>query len=123
MDLLGERKNADPAQYARDHKGSPFYVLGYAAFASHDYPSASLYFDAAVAADLTYHPGNHNTSALRFMQLLTTQGEPLLARDIIQIMIVSMESLLNDYNGRSGAEPITLDALRMRFKLNASRAN
>jgi hypothetical protein len=90
-------------------------VLGYAAFASHDYPSASLYFDASVAADLSYHRGNHNTSALRFMQLLTTQDEPLLARDIIAAMIVSTEKLLNDYNSRPGAQPITLDELRTRF--------
>lgn len=115
LDFLAERKSANAVQYAADHKGSPFYVLGYAAFASHDYPSASLYFDAAVAADLKYHAGNHDTSALRFMQLLTNTGEPLLARDIIAAMIRRMERLLDDYNIRLGAEPITLEELRIRF--------
>jgi hypothetical protein len=115
LDLLARRKAANSAQYTADHKGSPFYVLGYAAFASHDYPSASLYFDAAVAADLNYHPGNHNTSALRFMQLLTTEAEPLLARDSVVAMIVSMEKLLDDYRNRPGGQPITLDQLRTRF--------
>jgi hypothetical protein len=121
LDLLAKRKNTDPAQYSADHKGSPFYVLGYAAFASHDYPSASLYFDAAVAADLSYHRGNHNTSALRFMQLLTTQGEPLLARDIIAAMIVSTEKLLNDYNSRPGAQPITLGELEAYFRCSGGK--
>jgi len=115
LDFLAERKAANSAQYTADHKGSPFYVLGYAAFASHDYPSASLYFDAAVAADLNYHRGNHNTAALRFMQLLTTEGEPLLARNIIAATIVSMEKLLDDYKNRRDAHLITLGELRTRF--------
>jgi hypothetical protein len=115
LGFLEKRKGADPAQYKADHKGSPFYVLGYAAFASHDYPSASLYFDAAVAADLTYHRGNHDTAALRFMQLLTAEGDPLLARDIIAQTIVSMSNLLDDYNNRFDAKPISLEALRTRF--------
>jgi hypothetical protein len=115
LDFLALRKAENPAQYAADHKGSPFYVLGYAAFASHDYPSASLYFDAAVAADLNFHRGNHDTAALRFMQLLTTPNEPLLARDIIAPTIASMEQLLDDYKNRPGAKPITLVDLRARF--------
>jgi hypothetical protein len=65
--------------------------------------------------DLKYHAGNHDTSALRFMQLLTNTGEPLLARDIIAAMIGRMERLLDDYNIRPGAEPITLEELRIRF--------
>jgi hypothetical protein len=56
--LADRRQEAGDAQYTADHKGTPSYILGYAAFASHDYPSASLYFDAAVAADLTYHAGS-----------------------------------------------------------------
>lgn len=48
LQFLADRKQqAGHAQYRADHKGTPFYVLGYAAFASHDYPSTSLYFDAA----------------------------------------------------------------------------
>jgi hypothetical protein len=115
LELLSNRKQANPVQYSADHKGTPFYVLGYAAFASHDYPSASLYFDAAVAADLRYHTGNLNTSALRFMQLLHTQGEPLLARDIIAKTEASAEQLLDDYRRRGAMHNIRLDELRTRF--------
>lgn len=115
LDFLEARRSQDAAQYEMDHKGSPFYVLGYAAFASHDYPSASLYFDAAAAADLVYHQGDHNTAALRFMQLLTDEGEPLLAREIIADTRNIMEELLEDYRQRPGSKPITLDQLRARF--------
>jgi hypothetical protein len=115
LELLSKRKKENASQYSLDHKGSPFYVLGYAAFASHDYPSASLYFDAAVAADLRYHKGDMNKPALRFMQLLHTNGEDLLARDIIALTAASAEQLLNDYRARPDAQAITLDELRDRF--------
>ncbi|MGA2795689.1 MAG: hypothetical protein ABSE69_19665, partial [Roseiarcus sp.] len=102
-------------RYATEHKGTPFYIMGYAAFASHDYPSASLYFDAAVEADLKYHAGNHNTAALRFIQLLQTASEPLLAQGIIDEIVSSAQTLLTDYGSRALAQPITLDEVRSRF--------
>jgi hypothetical protein len=43
LELLESFRSSAPTQYANVHKGSPFYVLGYAAFASHDYPAASLF--------------------------------------------------------------------------------
>jgi hypothetical protein len=115
LELLSKRKRENPTQYSVDHKGWPFYVLGYAAFASHDYPSASLYFDAAVAADLRFHPGDLNKPSMRFMQLLHTEGEDLLARDIIAQTEKSAEEFLKDYCGRPDAQGITLDNLRDRF--------
>jgi hypothetical protein len=120
LELLSKRKRENPAQYSLDHKGSPFYVLGYAAFASHDYPSASLYFDAAVAADLRYHHGDLDKPSMRFMQLLHTEGEDLLARDIIAQTVNSAEQLLKDYCGRPNAQAITLDDLRARFLHHAT---
>src|SRR3954451_15485794 len=42
--LLFERYRSAAADFDVQHKGSPFYVLGYAAYASHDYPAASLLF-------------------------------------------------------------------------------
>jgi hypothetical protein len=71
-----------------------------------------------VAADLTYHAGNLNTSALRFMQLLHTPGENLLARDIIAMTEVSTERLLDDYRTRPGMQNISLNDLRNRFFQN-----
>jgi hypothetical protein len=49
------------------------------------------------------------------MQLLTTEDEPLLAREFIADTIVTMKTLLDDYKKRVGAQPITLDELRTRF--------
>ena len=52
LDLLRHFRNSAPPNYEREHKGVPFYIMGYAAFASHDYSAASVYFDAAVAERL-----------------------------------------------------------------------
>src|ERR1700686_4318628 len=49
IQFLNGLKEFAPPDYQAAHKGTPFYVMGYAAFASHDYPTASLFFDAAVA--------------------------------------------------------------------------
>jgi hypothetical protein len=66
--LAARRNCVGDQQYRQDHKGTPFYILGYSAFACHDYTSASLYFDAAAEADLRLaancgglmkSPGNH----------------------------------------------------------------
>ena len=35
LDLLSQHRNSDRPNYDRDHKGVPFYIMGYAAFASH----------------------------------------------------------------------------------------
>jgi hypothetical protein len=37
LDLLRHFRNSAPRNYEREHKGVPFYIMGYAAFASHDY--------------------------------------------------------------------------------------
>ncbi|MBK8008528.1 MAG: hypothetical protein IPK23_08895 [Rhizobiales bacterium] len=117
LKVLSERKKASPNEYKKDHKGTPFYVLGYAAFSSHDYSSASLYFDAAVEADLTYHGGKLNTPALRFIQLLPDDSNPVLASGIISKITSTVEQLVQDYNSRAGSVSLTLDELRSRFFL------
>lgn len=103
------------SQYSAEHKGTPFYIMGYAAFASHDYPSASLYFDAAAEADLKYHQGNLDTASLRFIQLSQSPSQPLLAQDIISQLVDTTQQLLDDYRTRPLAQAITLDELRARF--------
>jgi hypothetical protein len=113
--LLGGVKQLSPQQYQAAHKGTPFYIMGFAAFASHDYPSASLFFDAAVAADLRYHKGKLDSPALQFIQLLADKAQPVLAHHIVDQISASMEQFLDDYRSRTGAKTITLDELRSRF--------
>jgi hypothetical protein len=114
LDLLEDFRTNSPAVFPSEHKGSPFYVMGYAAFASHDYPMASLLFDAAVAQDIRRFGATADKPALLFIRLEDKQ-QHVLASQIIKEIIIDVEELLNDYNVRTGANPITLDELRTHF--------
>ncbi len=113
--LTVRRASVGDQIYRQDHKGTPFYILGYLAFACHDYTSASLYFDAAAEADLRYHAGNLDTPALRFIKILHTANEDLLARDIIAQIEAQTQTLLTEYHNRDLHQPISLSDLRARF--------
>ena len=113
--LAARRNSVGDQQYRQDHKGTPFYILGYSAFACHDYTSASLYFDAAAEADLRYHNGNLDTPALRFIQILHAENEDLLASGIIAQIEAQTQALLNEYHTRYLHQAISLSNLRARF--------
>jgi hypothetical protein len=115
LHLLESYRTANPAAYPNEHKGSPFYVMGYAAFASHDYPSASLFFDAAVAEDIRRYGNAANKPALEFMQLEDTQQQPVLASQIIGVITAAVQRLIDSYNSKSGARQITMNELRTLF--------
>jgi hypothetical protein len=113
--LAARRASVGDQIYRQDHKGTPFYILGYSAFACHDYTSASLYFDAAAEADLRYHAGNLDTPALRFIQILHAAHEDLLASEIIAQIEARTQTLLTEYHNRNLHQPISLSDLRSRF--------
>ena len=112
--LEGFRSSSSPAAYSNEHKGSPFYVMGYAAFASHDYPGASLFFDAAVAEDVKKFGPTADKPALFFMRL-EDKDQEVLASQVIQEIIATANELVDDYNARLGAQPISFAELRTHF--------
>jgi hypothetical protein len=114
--LLNGLKELAPAEYQTAHKGTPFYIMGYAAFASHDYSTASLFFDAAVAEDLRNHPGEPQAAVL-FMELsdILPDGTPVLGTEIVRQIKADIDILIGDYNARPGARQVTLDELRTFF--------
>ncbi len=114
LELLESFRNWSPTNYAAEHKGTPFYVMGYAAFASHDYATASLLFDAAVAEDIRRDGPTADKPALLFIRL-EDKNQEVLASQIIKEIIASVDELLNDYRSRAGARPINLDELRTHF--------
>jgi hypothetical protein len=114
LQLLEMTKEIAAAQFQTAHKGTPFYVMGFAAFASHDYPTASLFFDAAVAEDLRNHPGRADSPALLFMQL-DSESAPSLAKPIIEQVSEDLRTLVRDYNGRENSQALTLNDVRVNF--------
>lgn len=116
LQLLNGLRELSPQEYQTAHKGSPFYIMGYAAFASHDYPTASLFFDAAVGEDLRNNPGQ-SKAAILFMELtdILPDGTPVLGTQLVKQITADLTILINDYNARTGAQQLTLDELRTHF--------
>jgi hypothetical protein len=76
--------------------------------------SASLFFDAAVAADIAKFGATANKPALNFMRLDIT-GQDMLASQIIRDVLAKITQLVTSYNARTGAVAITVDELRTHF--------
>ena len=112
--LLNESKKFAPEKYENEPKGTPFYFMGIAAFASHDYQTATFFFDAAVAEDVAHHKDNNNTPALRFMRLEKTQETA--AQQVVDIVVAKLEAALKNYIGRDGSrENLELKNVRNHF--------
>src|SRR6516164_9753727 len=94
LDQLNRVRTTQPPKYAT-HKGTPFYFMGIAAFASHDYQTAAFFFDAAAAEDVRHYVSNNNTPALLFMRLEKTEhGEA--AQQIVDIVMRRLEAALDN---------------------------
>jgi hypothetical protein len=107
------RARTNPATYAMP-KGTPFYFMGIAAFASHDYQTATFFFDAAAAEDVRHHPGDNNQPALLFMRLDKTKQEQA-AKQIVDILVDRLNIALRNYTARKGSRTVTLDDVRDHF--------
>ncbi|MCK1718544.1 hypothetical protein [Bradyrhizobium sp. 141] len=112
--LLQIIRGANRTLYDSSAKGTPFYVLGAAAAACHDYQSAAFYFDAAVSEDLTHHPTRNDTPALLFMRLVHTNPNQR-AHALVNAAVNKLQTAIDSYNARDNHRPLTLDELRARF--------
>jgi hypothetical protein len=115
--LLETCRQLTPQAYETIHKGTPYYWLGMAAFLSHDYQTATFFFDAGVSEDLRKgsDPVNNSTPGLRFIQIQGDQPEQA-ALVLVQKTQTLVERSINDYNGRPGCRaPLDLARVRERF--------
>jgi hypothetical protein len=113
LELLNNVQRSNPTDYATP-KGTPFYFIGIAAFASHDYQTATFFFDAAVAEDVTHYAGDNDKPALLFMRLdKTAQGEA--ARQVVDLVVAKLDAALRDYAGRKASRPLTFENVRDYF--------
>src|SRR5580704_4777006 len=105
IDFLNETKQFAPDAYQRTSKGTPFYLLGIAAFLSHDFQTATYLFDAAASEDLRHDPNNKSTPALLAMQL-DEQNSKQAALGIIQGVVRKIEIAIAGYTGRAGSKTL-----------------
>jgi hypothetical protein len=112
--LLREAKRFAPTEYERTPKGTPFYLLGIAAFLSHDYQTATFLFDAAASEDLKHNPTTKDAPALLFMQL-NIKNQNQAALPIVKGVAARIEATIKKYNARDGSQTITLNDVRRHF--------
>ena len=120
LGLLAKCEELEPELYRRIHKGTPFYWIGMAAFAVHDYQTAVFFFDAGVSQDLAQgaDPVRRPTPGLHFIQIEGDQPSQA-GRDLVQKTQARVERAIADYNGRPGKvpglAPLQLGELRESF--------
>jgi hypothetical protein len=106
--LLGQCKEAAPDDYAKLHKGTPFYWLARAAFQVHDYETAAFYIDAAVSDDLRAADDRGDdrstvsTPAILFF-LIDESVPEQASMDLVKILRSRIESTIAQYNQLPGA--------------------
>jgi hypothetical protein len=113
LEQLNLVRTTQPTKYETP-KETPFYFMGIAAFASHDYQTATFFFDAAVAEDVRHSPNDNNTPALLFMRLDKTKQKQA-ATQIVDILADRLNIALEDYAARKGCRTLTFEDVRERF--------
>jgi hypothetical protein len=108
---LREMKKSKPATFSNNPKGTPFYLLGIAAFRSHDFQTAAFLFDAAVSEDIKYYPDNPKTPALLTMQLFDKNINQA-ALPIVKFTTSKIKKALRSYNKRTGSSNLTVGDVR-----------
>jgi hypothetical protein len=94
-------------------KGTKFYFLGIEAFASHDYQTATFFFDAAASEDLKLPKPDHRPAHL-FMYL-SDRNPKQAGRDIVRMIVKKLKWTIKNYNERGGAVRLTVLMVRKHF--------
>jgi hypothetical protein len=94
-------------------KGTAFYFLGVQAFASHDYQTATFFFDAAASEDLK-QPKPDRLPAHLFMYL-NGRNPRQAGREIVLMVVKKLKRTISDYNERDGAVRLTIPIVRKYF--------
>jgi hypothetical protein len=118
--LLRKCKDVAPDEYAKLHKGTPFYWLARAAFKVHDYETAAFYIDAAVSDDLRAADDRGDdrfgvsTPAILFF--VVDDGNPNQASiALVKDLSATIQNAINEHNVRPEATPLNLNDIQQHF--------
>jgi hypothetical protein len=103
--LASHRTNLKPGE-----RGTAFYWLGINAFESHDYQTATFFFDAAASEDLKL-PKPDRWPAHLFMYL-NDRNPKQAGREIVRTIV---RRTIKNYNGRGHAVRLTVPIVRKYF--------
>jgi hypothetical protein len=106
--LAAQRTNLAPGD-----RGTALYFVGIAAFACHDYQSATFFFDAAASEDFKV-PDTENQPAHLFMRLDSTNPNQA-GREIVQRIVQKLDQAIDSYKKRPDAVAISDSVVRDNF--------
>jgi hypothetical protein len=106
--LRSEQANLSPGD-----RGTAFYFLGIAAFASHDYQTATFFFDAAASEDFEV-PNTDSQPAHLFMRLDSSNPKQA-GLEIVKLIVGKLDQTIADYTRRPGAKSISDITVRKHF--------
>jgi hypothetical protein len=113
IDLMLERLASHGTNLTPGDRGTDFYSLGIAAFASHDYQTATFFFDAAASEDLKL-PNPDRWPAHLFMYL-NDRNPKQAGREIVRMIVKKLRRTIKDYNKRGDAVRLTVPMVRKHF--------
>jgi hypothetical protein len=113
IDLMLERLASHGTNLTPGERGTDFYFLGIAAFASHDYQTATFFFDAAASEDLKL-PNPDRWPAHLFMYL-NDRNLKQAGREMVRMIVKKLRRTIKDYNKRGDAARLTVPIVRKHF--------
>lgn len=113
--VLAQIKRVDEARFMEMHKGTPYYMMGWLAYASRDYESGVFYMDAALEEDYKNHANPDGTPAAAFM-FLNPNHPGATANHIAAEIGVEVDAQIARYAGSAGTTFTTNDLVNRFIK-------
>ncbi|MBI5641127.1 MAG: hypothetical protein HZA17_11940 [Nitrospirae bacterium] len=113
----------DPLRYARIHKGTPFYLMGWLAYEMKDYEKGVFYMDAALSEDASNFPSKWMSLPAAAFVFLDDSNLDMAAREITIEIKHEVGFQLDRFSKQAGVS-LDSEALTNKFlKPNASDAS
>lgn len=111
---LAQIKRVDPAKYARMHKGTPFYFIGWLSYEMKDYEKGVFYMDAALSEDINNFAESWQTLPAAAFLFLDDTNLQAAAHEITLQMKYEIKSHLDRFSRQSEIS-LELSAIIDRF--------
>jgi hypothetical protein len=105
QDMLNQIQRIAPARFKTMHKGTPYYLMGWLAFAMKDYEKAVFFMDAALSEDLANNPDWKSTPASSFL-MISDDYERAAAPEIAIELRHEVDKMMRRYS-RLSPNPLT----------------
>jgi hypothetical protein len=118
--VLAQIERVDSEKYARIHKGTPFYIMGWLAYEMKDYEKGVFYMDAALSEDIHNFLSKWQTLPAASFIFLEDANQEAAARDITVQMKIEVNAHLDRFSRESGLSLNTTTLIDKFLEPNAT---